>query len=508
MAARRPKNATNALKDPGLSTAATAVSDPYREGNPALRVMGPVRSVSSWPALSGNVYTIDSRLYDLFEEMLHKDGKIYAAIDQRVDGVTTCRRQLEPASPDTRDQEIHAFVEQALGGLDFDKLVETCLQAIPYGIAIVEILWTVDSGRIVPSGFRHIHPSRIVFDTEGHMFLASSGRAGEPLPPERFIVVRYGSQFDNPYGDGLLAHVMYYFWFKKNVTTFWLRASERIGQPALIGKYPAGDEAARDQVISILSDLSGNGYAAIPDNWIIETVKAATEAGAFGEGLHGLADWLDDQIAMTIVGVTLTSGEGRRSGSLALGTVHNDTRLEKVQGDARLITSVIRDQLLGPLVRWNFGEDTALPFFSIDTGKPEDLNAKADMVKKLVSLGLPITAEYLYDGFDIPYPGEGERTLRFDDTNLYQYHLQFGVLTINEVRGTLGLPPVPWGDKAPGSSAAPGPAMPGQSAEDPPASFDPAEPIESGFYDDPGLAFADNPGLLRRIFAAFSKKKS
>lgn len=508
MAVRRPQNVTTALKDTGLSTAATAVSDPYREGNPALRVMGPVRPVSSWPALSGNVYTIDSRLYDLFEEMLHKDGKIYAAIDQRIDGVTTCRRQLEPASPNDRDQEIHAFVEYAIGGIDFDKLIETCLQALPYGIAIIEILWTAQNGRIVPSGFRHIHPSRVVFDTAGNMFLAGSGHSGDPLPPERFIVVRYGSQFDNPYGDGLLSHVMYLFWFKKNVTTFWLRASERIGQPALIGKYPAGDSGARDQIIGILSDLSGNGYAAIPDAWVIETVKAATEAGAFGEGLHGLADWLDDQIAMTIVGVTLTSGEGRRSGSLALGTVHNDTRLEKVQGDARLITSAIREQLIGPLVRWNFGEDAPLPFFSIDTGQPEDLNAKADMVKKLVSLGLPITAEYLYDSFDVPYPGEGERTLRFDDTNLYQYHLQFGVLTINEVRATLGLPPVPWGDKAGALSASAPGSAPGQSVEDPPASFDPSEHIEPGFYDDRGLGFDEGGGLLRRLCAAFGKKKS
>ena len=42
--------------------------------------------------------------------------------------------------------------------------------------------------------------------------------------------------------------------------------------------------------------------------------------------------------------------------------------------------------------------------------------------------------------------GEAGR-LQYDDSNLYQYHLQFGVLTINEVRVKLGLPPVPWGDK-------------------------------------------------------------
>ena len=64
----------------------------------------------------------------------------------------------------------------------------------------------------------------------------------------------------------------------------------------------------------------------------------------------------------------------------------------------------------------------------------------------------------------------GERTLRYDDQNLYQYHLEFGVLTINEVRRSLGLPLVAWGDDRPAKknnqdvAQAPPPAQP--TAED------------------------------------------
>ena len=37
--------------------------------------------------------------------------------------------------------------------------------------------------------------------------------------------------------------------------------------------------------------------------------------------------------------------------------------------------------------------------------------------------------------------------LYLSDSNLYRYHLQFGVLTINEVRAKLGLAPVAWGER-------------------------------------------------------------
>ena len=40
-----------------------------------------------------------------------------------------------------------------------------------------------------------------------------------------------------------------------------------------------------------------------------------------------------------------------------------------------------------------------------------------------------------------PTPAERDATLKEREL-----HLKYGVVTVNEVRGDLGLPPVPWGD--------------------------------------------------------------
>ncbi|MCX7047984.1 MAG: DUF935 family protein [Candidatus Sumerlaeota bacterium] len=108
------------------------------------------------------------------------------------------------------------------------------------------------------------------------------------------------------------------------------------------------------------------------------------------------------------------------------------------------------DVISGQLIRWivdfNFGPLVAAPQWTIDTSKDENLSEQADIDKRLVALGVPLSAEYFYQRYGRPAPAPGERALSFDDRNLYQYHLQYGVLTINEVRAALGLPRVSWGD--------------------------------------------------------------
>lgn len=72
-------------------------------------------------------------------------------------------------------------------------------------------------------------------------------------------------------------------------------------------------------------------------------------------------------------------------------------------------------------------------------------------------MGLPIPVPALYEAFDIPFPEEDARTLSYDDQDLFQYHLQYGILTVNEVRSRLGLNPIAGGD-VPTNRTAPAPA--------------------------------------------------
>jgi phage gp29-like protein len=81
--------------------------------------------------------------------------------------------------------------------------------------------------------------------------------------------------------------------------------------------------------------------------------------GGGGEPSQGYMDAIDHhnrEMARAIVGQTLTTDEGRRVGSLALGKVHLQVFLLQVNALRRdLADAVLTEQLARPLVEANFG---------------------------------------------------------------------------------------------------------------------------------------------------------
>ena len=70
---------------------------------------------------------------------------------------------------------------------------------------------------------------------------------------------------------------------------------------------------------------------------------------------------------------------------------------------------------------------------------------KMENIARGVRAGVPITvAEARTQLGLVPEPEKGT-LLRFNDQDVLQYHIENGVLTINEVRKVLGMPKVPWG---------------------------------------------------------------
>lgn len=215
----------------------------------------------------------------------------------------------------------------------------------------------------------------------------------------------------------------------------------------------------------------------------VEAARAAADGGTY----RTMADWCNDEIAKIVLGATLTSGEGRRSGSLALGTVHDAVRQDYVEADARLLAEVVNATLVRWIVDLNVGEDAPAPRWSLDAVPPADLEQQIRIDRELVALGVPVPLSHFRARYGRPAPADGEPALTFDDSNLFQYHLRYGVLTVNEVRARLRLAPVPWGDRPVADNAnqkaspsqGEGTARPGLSRED---------QLSRAIREDPGEA--------------------
>jgi len=415
-------------------------------------------------------------IYDLYKDMEDKDAHLFAVLQTRKNGVISRPSKIVAASEEPYDQKIAEFVRKTFYNTwNLDGSLLGLLDALGKGFSVAEVLWRQDGGQVGVETLKLRPQGRFCFEADGSLCLLPSPystktrlepgfdtRAGTSttpsintlsytspksrnLPPRKFITFQFGATPEAPHGRGLLMKAYWYYWFKKNNLKFWILFNEKFGSPTVIGKYRLGaGEEERKRLFEVVESLQNDSGVTIPENLAIEFLEAK-RSGAINT-YKDLADWCNDEMSKLVLGATLTTGEGRRSGSLALGRVHERVRSEYIESDARALMNVINRQLIRWIVDFNFGTDSKAPRFVIDTTEDDALDREIKVDQELVRMGVPLPLSYFYERYKRPAPLEKERSLRFDDNNLYQYHLQFGVLTINEVRRTLGLEPVAWGD--------------------------------------------------------------
>lgn len=411
-------------------------------------------------------------VYDLFEEMLDKDGHLYSVIQTRIYGLLSRERSVVAGGDDPRDVAVAEWVQRTLAAVPgWEEALRWLLMSLAKGMAVVEIDWgyrppdprreaVALSGperQAVPFGLRRRLPQDFAIDDEGRLRVIGEqdalwwGRLGTTdrapvVPLGKALMMTFNSAPDAPLGVGLCQKSFWLHWFKKQTLKFWVIFNEKFGQPTVVGKYPTGaNPTDQEALLEVVESLQTDAGVTIPENMVIDLLEAKRSGTV--NTYKDLVDWCNNEMSKVVLGETLTADEGRRTGSYALGQIHNLVRNEYIESDAKALMAVINEQLIRPMVRFNFGNDVALPRWVIDTTADENLREQLEVDRGLIAAGVPLSLDYFYQRYRRPAPSQGEATLRYDDRNVYQYHLELGILTINEVREILGLTPVPWGDE-------------------------------------------------------------
>lgn len=393
-------------------------------------------------------------LFALYDEMEQKDGHLFAVLQTRKNGLLSRPRTVVAASESPRDQRVARFVEAALRGIGgLEQALRNMLDALGKGLSVQEVLWRVGPEGIVPKRLVSRDPGRFVPLPDGGLALrpdpfrpAARAESARSLAPRKFLVFRFGGLYDAPYGRGLCARAYWYYFFKKNNLKFWVIFNEKFGSPTVVGRYrPGAPEEDRERLMEVIENLQNDTGVTVPESVALELLEARRSGSA--DTYRDLADWCNDEISKIVLGATLTSGEGRRSGSLAMAKVHEAVRDEYVEADARALEEAVNGQLVRWIVDFNFGTGLPAPRWTIDTSREEDLEREARIDRELLAAGVALPRAYFYEKYQRPAPLADEAALRYDDQNLFQYHLRYGILTVNEARERLGMAPVPWGEE-------------------------------------------------------------
>lgn len=367
---------------------------------------------------------------ELFEEMEEKDADYASQIMLRKQSIIALDWQIIPFDESSQSKKIADFVENYLMSIDFDRVQLEALDAIAKGISCQEIIWDGQAG--LPVGFNWIHQKFITYTNsiQPRILTIEEPTTGIELAPYKFLYMVNKTRSGYDFRSGLARQCAWIYLFKNYCLKYWNIFLEKFSVPFILGKYMQGtSQADIDALLTAVRSMGMDGAGVVSDTTNIEFKQASGAAGSENT-FRVFVDFCSSQYAKAILG---QEDVGYTSGLTSADTARKaSVRHDLLESDACAIDNFFNEQLIKPIVGFNFGWESPFPKLRHNYDEEENLDILSRVYQVLASIGQPISAEHISERFNIPLPKEGETPLQ-----QIQPRQEIQALKENVTRGTL-----------------------------------------------------------------------
>ena len=368
---------------------------------------------------------LSSKGGDLYERMM-SDAMVRAAINTKRYALLAKPWQVLPklergaASPTPAAMAARDFAEESLREIhgknrmtrDFRQILFEMMSAFYRGFSITELVWRVEAkgrwaGKYRWAAMKAKPPKQIGFEVDDYLNVQGI-TSWTPLtglvrvPREKVALYIHQAKDELPYGDSDLRSIYKHWWSKDVLTQFWNLSLEKYGSPSIwVQSPPATSESKRQEILTALEGIKQAAGVVFPHDVepkLLQTTPASADA------FLTAVDWHNQQIAQGILLQTLTSGEGRRVGSLALGKVHFDVLLYVLENSKADVEAAVNTQMIRPLIDYNFDNpEEVRPRFALGSVDEKNLPQLAQAYDILLKHGVVSGKEQaVRELFDLP----------------------------------------------------------------------------------------------------------
>lgn len=371
---------------------------------------------------------------ELFNTMEDSWDRLRSNLNKLKNVVCKLPLNLQPWAEKGRDPtpsalEKAAFVEHVLhrqkgapweGRLNFTGTLYELLDAVARGVSVLEIDWTVENGRYVPSGTRRVPWSCLGFEQRltttdpGALRLFPDRDPHRPRRfdefPHKFLVGIYRAKSGH-IAETAQLRALAHLWLGRMLGWEWMATkAELFGLPIRWATYdPNAPQSQIDQISDMLRNMGTAAWGAFPAGTELQILNGSVPGVAgLSEPTERLIYLANRACDLLFLGQTLTSQEGG-SGSYALGSVHREVEQDLYENYATFALSVFNDQLIPSIIALNWGSAEEVPFLEVELSRPQKDRDIVERDKLLfVDMGLPVSKQWLYDRHKVPAPGPDE----------------------------------------------------------------------------------------------------
>lgn len=270
-----------------------------------------------------------------------------------------------------KDQARVDFINETFAQMEGSprSILIGAMDAFARGWSVQEQVYTVRNNRVMLAAVRPKDVSGLglapdEFGRIASLTLEQPGQESRTLDLAKFIVYSHNSDVNRLKGRSDLDAAHRHWVAKNTLLQAWRVHLERYASPTMVGKFERGlptDEQSK--LLGALNQLADATAIVFPREVDVQSIAASPEASA---GFLEAIDYHNREMARAILGQTLTTDEGRRVGSLALGKVHLQVLLLQVNAIREtLADAVMTEQVIRPLIELNFGPGE-IPRFEFD----------------------------------------------------------------------------------------------------------------------------------------------
>lgn len=412
------------------------------------------RAKNAIRALEQGQFMLGAQLADA----MLRDDRVSGCLLTRTDAITSFPRKLEASKADKGETVATEVTEKFCQLFPDAALSEMNRWGRMMGLGLGQLVWTFADGRW-DFRLKVWHPQFISWRQDTRSYWVSTEEGQVQVTPgdgQWVLFTPYG--FERAWMSALIRSLYIPWLVRQFGLRDWARWSEVYGNTIKKAYIPvAAEKDDKEKFVDQISRLATESTVVMPrtaggkdDGFDLELMEA-TSTGY--DGFDRLLNKAEAAIAVRILGQNLSTEV--KGGSFAAAAVHGSVRHDILAGDALGLSECLGEQALKPWAQINHGNADLAPSLSWNTDPPEDmkssgeaLSALGTAMKTLTDSGMPVDSGKLAERFDIPLREDATDEEKRANGQIYDYHLKTpGLVTVNEARKRIGLPPLPDGDK-------------------------------------------------------------
>jgi phage gp29-like protein len=315
---------------------------------------------------------------EVFDDMM-LDEQVKSALQTKIYAVLAAGWDVHSPAPkyDKHTEFIKNSFNEWLEGSFSDVMIEL-LTFLKYGYVVAEQNYEYEGNSVYLKNIKVRAPHTFEFhpDEYGNLPKDTGLRQHQnpgglvPLPIDKFITYSYRMEFSNYYGKSDLLEAYRDWFLKDQMVKMEAIYLEKYASPPIVGKHENMNPLEIQKLMTVLKTMRSSGAIVVPKTVEFEFLNAVANGGnAFRKSIEAK----DNAISKAILMPTELGYNKVDNGSNAKAQTQFEVFLWSVENIRKAVEeAIINEQIIKPLIYYNFGEQEKYPYFKFNPLKEKD----------------------------------------------------------------------------------------------------------------------------------------